>query len=193
MLGGLVTASLVELGPLSLQMLQHLAVMNIAAPLAALCLGRRVAQNGLFPAAFAQLLALWAWHAPAVQQFAAPSPAGQFGLMIVLAGAAFWFWSAVIAASDWKALSALLLTGKLACLLGALLIFAPRELYDLNGLVLALCFSGPSSLADQQLAGLLMITACPLSYLVTGVVLAARMIGCLENDERSSHVAARAG
>jgi putative membrane protein len=191
-LGGLVTVVLIELGPLSLQMIQHLAVMNIAAPLAALCLGRRVAPSALLPAGFAQLLALWAWHAPAVQQFAASSTAGQFGLMIVLAGAALWFWSAVISAADWKGLIALLLTGKLACLLGALLIFAPRDLYDLNGLVLALCTTGPSSLADQQLAGLLMITACPLSYLVTGVALAARMLGRLENCGRSSHVAARA-
>jgi putative membrane protein len=190
-LGGLVTASLIELGPLSLQMLQHLAVMNIVAPLAALYLRRRAAPKTLLPAGFAQLLALWAWHAPAVQQVAASSPAGQLGLMIVLAGAAFWFWSAVIAAPDWQGLIALLLTGKLACLLGALLIFAPRDLYNLDGLVLALCTTGPSSLADQQLAGLLMITACPLSYLVTGVALAARMIGRLENDRHSSHVAAR--
>jgi putative membrane protein len=113
-------------------------------------------------------------------------------LTVVLAGAAFWFWSAVIAAPDWKGLIALLLTGKLACLLGALLIFAPRDFYNLDGLVLGLCTTGPSSLADQQLAGLLMITACPLSYLVTGVVLAAGMIGRLEDGERSSHVAARA-
>jgi len=191
-LSGLVTASLIELGPLSLQMLQHLAVMNIAAPLAALHLGGRSTPQALLSAGIAQLLALWAWHAPAVQQFAASSPAGQLGLMIALAGAAFWFWSAVIAASDWKALIALLLTGKLACLLGALLIFAPRDLYNLDGLILAFCTAGPSSLADQQLAGLLMITACPLSYLVTGIALAARLLGQLENGGCSSHVAARA-
>jgi putative membrane protein len=192
-LGGLLTAALIEPGPLSVQMLQHLTVMNIAAPLAALYLSGRTAPKALLPAGFAQLLALWAWHAPAVQQFAASSPSGQLGLMILLATAAVWFWSAVISAPDWKGLIALLLTGKLVCLLGALLIFAPRDLYTLDGLVLALCTTGPSSLADQQLAGLLMITACPLSYLVTGVALAARMIGRLENGGRSSHVAARTG
>jgi cytochrome c oxidase assembly factor CtaG len=32
------------------------------------------------------------------------------------------------------------------------------------------------SLADQQLAGLLMIAACPLSYLLAGLVIASRMI-----------------
>lgn len=191
-LGGLVSVALIELGPLSLQMLQHLAVMSIAAPLAALYLSGRTTLKALLPAGLAQLLALWAWHAPAVQQFAASSSVGQFGLMIVLGGAGFWFWSALIAASEWKALIALLLTGKLACLLGALLIFAPRDLYTLDGLVLALCTTGPSSLADQQLAGLLMITACPLSYLVTGVALAAQMVGRLETGGHSSHVATRA-
>lgn len=191
-LGGFVTTALVDLGPLSLQMLQHLAVMNIAVPLVALYIGRHVAANALLPAGFVQLLALWAWHVPAVQQLAASSPIWQFGLLISLAGAAFWFWSAVISAPDWKGLIAVLLTGKLVCLLGALLIFAPRDLYRLDGLVLALCSTGPSSLADQQLAGLLMITACPLSYLVTGVALAARMLRRVERGGHSSHVAARA-
>ena len=193
-LGGLATLSLIEIGPLSLQMLQHLAVMNVVGPLAALHLNRRetVGSKALPFAGILQLAALWAWHAPVAQQLAASSSAGQLGLMVVLAGTACWFWSAVIAAPAWKALIALLLTGKLVCLLGALLIFAPRDLYRLDGLVLALCTTGPSSLADQQLAGLLMITACPLSYLVTGVALAARMIGRLENRERSNHVPARA-
>lgn len=192
-LSGLVTGSSIELGPLSLQMLQHLAVMNLAAPLVALFLiPNRSAAKALLPAGFIQLLALWGWHAPAAQHLTASSWMGQLGLMMLLGAAAVWFWSAVIAAPGWKALIALLLTGKLACLLGALLIFAPRDLYNLDGSLLALCATGPSSLADQQLAGLLMITACPLSYLITGVALAARIIGRLEDGGRSDHVASRA-
>jgi putative membrane protein len=191
---GLITGSLVELGPLSLQMLQHLTLMNVVAPLVALGLSRRgpSAPTSLLLVGFVQLVALWAWHAPAVQHIAASSSTAQVALMSVLAGAAIWFWSALIAASEWKALIALLLTGKLACLLGALLIFAPRDLYNLDGLVLALCTTGPSSLADQQLAGLLMITACPLSYLVTGVALAAMMLARLDSDRRIADVSVRA-
>lgn len=191
---GLITASLVELGPLSLQMLQHLALMNIVAPLVALGLSRRglCAPTSLLCAGFVQLVALWAWHAPAVQHLAASSSAAQVALMSVLAGAAIWFWSALTVASEWRTLIALLLTGKLACLLGALLIFAPRDLYNLDGLVLALCATGPSSLADQQLAGLLMITACPLSYLVTGVALAARMLARVDDDRCIADASARA-
>ncbi len=33
------------------------------------------------------------------------------------------------------------------------------------------------SLEDQQLAGLLMIAACPLSYVVAGIVLTVQLIG----------------
>lgn len=191
---GLITGWLVEFGPLSLQMLQHLALMNVVAPLVALGLSRHgpSAPTSLLLAGFVQLVALWVWHAPAVQHLAASSSAAQVALMSVLAGAAIWFWCALIAAPEWKALIALLLTGKLACLLGALLIFAPRDLYNLDGLVLALCTTGPSSLADQQLAGLLMITACPLSYLVTGVALAARMLARLDNDRHMTDASARA-
>ncbi|MGE7468203.1 cytochrome c oxidase assembly protein [Bosea sp. NPDC003192] len=175
-------------------MLQHLALMNVVAPLVALSLSGRgpFAPASLLLAGFVQLVALWVWHAPTVQHLAASSSAAQAALMSVLAGAAIWFWCALIAASQWRGLIALLLTGKLACLLGALLIFAPRDLYNLDGLVLALCTTGPSSLADQQLAGLLMITACPLSYLVTSVALAARMLARLDSDRRLTDASARA-
>ena len=196
-LTGLASVPFLDLGPLSLQMLQHLAVMNVAAP--GLALGLPPAhvwrRGSLLVRATLQLTVLWAWHMPALQQLAAASALAQIGLMAMLAGSAVWFWHAVIGAArtgGWKALGALVLTGKLACLLGALLIFAPRDLYGLPGLALALCVTGPSSLNDQQLAGLLMVTACPLSYLVVGVALAARMLNRLDGAPSRSDVSARA-
>ena len=185
---GVLTLSLVEIGPLSESMAQHLAVMNVAAPLAAIPLARRlppIARRPLFlwVIAFSQVLLLWAWHTPAVQRAAAGSPGLHLVMLGSLALAAVLFWALLLACgatSRWSGLAALLLTGKLACLLGALLIFAPRDLYGLPGISFALCSVGPSSLADQQLAGLLMITACPLSYVVAGVVLAAQMMLDLE-------------
>jgi len=186
---GIVTVALVEIGPLSLQMLQHLALMNVVAPLAALLFARRFTPgepNVIWMAGLLQMLLLWAWHAPAVQQATAGSATFQAALFILLTVSAVAFWSAVIAAgasSRWRSLAALMLTGKFACLLGVLLIFAPRDLYGLPGLVLALCRTGPSTLPDQQLAGLLMITACPLSYLVAGVILAAQMLARLDLDQ----------
>lgn len=84
---------------------------------------------------------------------------------LFLAALAFWVLLLdMMERSGWQAILGLLLTGKLACLLGALLIFAARPLYS------------DAALADQQLAGLLMITACPLSYIAAGVVIAARLI-----------------
>lgn len=183
-----ITIGLVEIGPLSLQMLQHLVLMNVLAPLLALVIADRLGRlrlGGIWLVGLAQMLLLWVWHAPAMQQAAAGSAAVQLGLLILLAVVAVTFWSSVIVVgtgSGWGALAALMLTGKLACLLGALMIFAPRDLYGVPGLVLALCSTGPSTLADQQLAGLLMITACPLSYLVAGVILAAQLMSRLDGD-----------
>jgi putative membrane protein len=191
---GVVTLSFTELGPLSLQMAQHLLVMNVLAPLAAAAQARRSRTPGgiaLWLAGGAQLLLLYAWHSPSLQQAASASITLHAALLLVLAIAALLFWSALLragSAGHWRALAALLLTGKLACLLGALLIFAPRDLYRLQGFALPFCTTGPSTLADQQLAGLLMVTACPLSYLVAGVVLAARM---LMEAETAADLAAR--
>jgi putative membrane protein len=96
--------------------------------------------------------------------------------------AALCFWSALLALPQrrrWHAIPALLLTGKLACLLAALLVFAPRLLYEAHP-HFALHATAADALADQQLAGLLMIVACPLSYLIAGVVFAAQILGDAE-------------
>lgn len=176
---GAIVLPQVEIGPLSLQMTLHLAVMNVAAPLAAAALAGRIATGLLnrpfvWTAACGQIVLLWAWHAPAMQHMAAGSMTWHLLMLGSMVAAGLLFWVAVVgtaAKARWDGVLALLLTGKLACLLGALLIFSPRALYQLQG---------PAALEDQQLAGLLMITACPLSYVVAGVVLAAQAIGELE-------------
>ena len=65
---------------------------------------------------------------------------------------------------------ALMVSAKLFCLLGILMILAPRALYAGH-------HGAAIDLADQHLAGLLMITACPLTYLALATFLAARWIG----------------
>jgi putative membrane protein len=184
---GAIVLSQVETGPLSLQMVQHLAAMNVVAPLVAAFFSFRPADQArrsfLWSAALAQIVLLWAWHVPAVQQAAAASMVAHLIMLGSLTVAALAFWAAILASAAtarWGAIAALLLTGKLACLLGALLIFAPRELYRLAELEFVPGSASVSVLGDQQLAGLLMITACPLSYLVAGVVLAAQAMADLE-------------
>jgi putative membrane protein len=94
--------------------------------------------------------------------------------------AATWFWIAVYEGmrdrvTAWRPIVALLVTSKLFCLLGVLFIFAPRVLS-----AGAPHHQAAHLLADQQLAGLLMIVACPLTYLLAGIVCAARWLAALE-------------
>jgi putative membrane protein len=165
---GLVTVVLLDFGPLAGQMAGHIALMNLAAPLAALGLAERLPRPRLFWAAcLLQIVLLWFWHAPALHHLSM-QPAGAVAMHASLFLAALAFWRLLLDTVEhtgWQALLALLLTGKLACLLGALLIFSPRLLY------------AGVALDDQQLAGLLMIAACPASYLVAGVVVATRNLG----------------
>lgn len=165
----------VEPGTLSLLMAQHIGVMNVAAPVAAIPIAARLrsAPGLLWWSGLAQIGLLWAWHLPSVQQAAFAWPLLPVGMLVALAAAALLFWALVLrlnADGRWGPLAALLLCGKLACLVGVLLIFAPRELFGLPGISLGFCSAGPSTLADQQLAGLLMVTACPLSYVTAAIV-----------------------
>ena len=175
-------------GPLSWHMGFHIASMNIGAPLAAVALVRYAARwrawssaGALWLATFAQLGVLWIAHSPHVHHHLQASLMTALALQVVLFLAALAFWTVVVGATHhrWQAMLALLVSGKFACLLGVLLIFAPRALFDVHA---AHAMSAPDSalLADQHLAGLLMISACPLSYVLTAVVLAAQTVTSLE-------------
>jgi putative membrane protein len=162
-----------ELGPRAWHMALHIAVMNVLAPLSAsLWPARSSSTRRLWLAGILQLALLWAWHVPAVERIASASPGGHALALLTLFLPALLFWRACLGAvgsQRWQAIAALLLTGKLTCLLAALLVFSPRLLYPGSDHVI-------SALDDQQLAGLLMITACPLSYLVAAVTIATRLV-----------------
>lgn len=174
-----------EIGQLAARMGLHLALMNVAAPLLALRLAPVRPERGLlWIAATAQMALLWTWHAPAA------AGAGGFLLqtafLVALGAGSVAFWIAVAqagAARRWGAVGTLLVTGKLACLLGALMLFAPRDLYGLPALVFAWCDVGASSLADQQLAGMMMLAACPLSYVLAALVLTVDAVGATGEAE----------
>ena len=169
-----------DLGPQARHMGWHILAMNLVAPvMAGIVAASRQTQAvrpfGLWISTVIQIAAIWVAHAPSVQTFAITHPAAQLAIHAALLAAAFWFWLHVLCLPDarrWHGLLALLLTGKLVCLLAALLVFAPRALYGTghaHGTSL-------SSLDDQHLAGLLMIAACPLSYLTAGIVIAVRLV-----------------
>lgn len=176
-------------GTVAWTMLAHIAIMNVVAPLvasvlAAMAFAPRLGTGALAAATLAQLVVLWAWHAPPV---VASSLAVHLVLHILLLAASLVFWLAVLSAlraGRWAPIGALLVTGKLACLIGALMVFANRPLYASS----ELCLSLHTSLEDQRLAGLLMLTACPLSYLVAAAIVAAQLI---PDQEDRAHGPAR--
>lgn len=173
-------APFVSLGPLSAHMLAHIVLMSVVAPLIATLWSRAAASVRwpgpmLWAATVVQVVVLWLWHLPAAHHLAAASPAGALAMHASLLAAAIFFWLCVIRiapSQQWQAILALMLTGKLVCLLAGLLVFAPRALFHHHG-------GAGAALADQQLAGLLMIVACPASYVLAGVLLAIRFLGVL--------------
>ncbi len=174
--------------PLAGHMAVHILAMNVAAPLAVVAAksllperAQRSAYRRIGTASVLQLAVLWGWHTPPALQFALASPGGSLAMQLSLLAAALWFWLCVVSAageSPWRAVLALLITGKLFCLLGALLTFAPRLLYPglAGGHAPAASIPIEAALADQHLAGLLMLVACPLTYVLAGIVIAAHWI-----------------
>jgi putative membrane protein len=188
---GLLLAGIVPAGPMSAHMGLHILLMNIAAPLLAAFFARRLSPGGRWASAawitaIAQMLLLWLWHAPMLQREVMQSPTLQIVMQASLFAAAFGFWLALLllpSPGRWQAIPTLLLSGKLSCLLAVLLIFAPRLLFDSH----ALGFQPHRyALEDQQLAGLLMAIACPLSYVVAGVIFAAQILRQLEEKSLRS-------
>jgi len=174
-------AILANFGPLSAGMAGHILLMNFLAPVAAVWAARSYPAlvrpfRSLAAPTLAQLLLLWGWHAPPTLAAAMDRPGLHLAMQGSLLLAALWFWSAVtnaMAGGQWRAIAALLVTSKLFCLLGVLLTFASYAIYP------AMTHHGLQALdplADQQLAGLLMLVACPLSYLVAAVVVASRWL-----------------
>jgi putative membrane protein len=163
-------------GSFSVHMTAHIAAMSIVAPLCAIAIvaatRRRISSEAFWVATALQIVALWAWHLPMAQHFSGHGLAGPLLMHGSLFLAALAFWTSLLrlhGRQRWHGVLGLLMTGKFSCLLAALFVFAPRLLYQSSHHL-------SHALDDQQLAGLLMITACPLSYVVAGIVITVQLI-----------------
>jgi putative membrane protein len=170
-------------GVLSRHMIIHILLMTLAAPVAAgkaRCLaglaGEFTGIQSLLAATFLQAGLFFAWHSP--PGLSSIAHGGEGIMHAALFFSALWFWLTIFNQADahlWRAVLGLLLTGKLFCLLAVLLIFAPRVLYGTDTFHSAM----GTDLADQQLAGLLMIIACPIAYVLAAIVLVYRWFEAL--------------
>jgi putative membrane protein len=170
-------------GVLSRHMLLHIALMTVVAPILAASLRssdlfiRLTGIKSLSAAALLQASSFFAWHSPP-----GLTAMGHGAVQTTLLLSAWWFWLAVFNQAGthlWRTVVALVLTGKVFCLFAVLLTFAPRVLYGGT----AMGSAAPIDLADQQLAGLLMITACSLTYLLAAIVLIYRWFQVLCNSQ----------
>ncbi|MBI5013336.1 MAG: cytochrome c oxidase assembly protein [Methylocystis sp.] len=185
---GLVAYAGPDLGPRASHMATHIMLMSALAPFLAV-LSIRFASapvlasgRALAIVTAAQLALLYAWHAPGAAAYTESHPGAHFSMHASLLAAALLFWLAILGdtgVARWRGVAALAITGKLACLLGVLLVFAPRVL-DTS----AASWEATTEmmLADQRLAGLLMLAACPASYVLSGVWIASRWLLALEDD-----------
>ena len=174
-------------GAFSRHMIVHIALMTVAAPvMASLLLKLRylttkpASASSLLAALALQTALLFAWHSPPGIGLAMDVHAGALFMQATLLCSALWFWLTVFNQTGkhlWRGVLALLLTGKLFCLIAILLIFAPRVLYGITLANIPMTIE----LADQQLAGLLMVTVCPLTYVLAAVVLISRWFQTLSD------------
>lgn len=177
---------------LTAHMVAHMTTVALAAPLLALGVAGTALdvaarwRGALAPvsASLIELAVVWGWHVPAARELASASA---FGLVLEQAsfcGAGWLLWSACLGAGQHSdgarraaAVAALLLTTMHMTLLGALIALAPRALFASHGGAAHAGAAG--ALADQQLAGVVMLLVGGGSYLCGGLWL---LVGLLRSD-----------
>jgi putative membrane protein len=153
---------------ITVHMATHAVAMNLFAPALCVIAGFRQRHcHVLMLAGVLQVALLAFWHTPPVAAY--NGSVFRFLMHVSLIGIACLFWGSILG-SDRRhpaaGIAALLVTGKLVCLGGAILVFAPRPLYFGAGHT-----HGLDGVMDQQLAGLIMLATCSLAYISGAIVL----------------------
>jgi putative membrane protein len=176
-------------GSFSAHMAMHMGVVAVAAPLLALGLsGGRYdpvrAAPRLFPplaASVAELIAVWAWHAPALHHFARHELLGLVLEQCTFLATGLWVWMSALGGPPGmrseraaQGCLALVLTSMHMTLLGALLALPPRPLYGFHAH--SAHGSELSAMDDQHLGGAIMLTIGGLVYLAGGLALVIEIV-----------------
>ncbi|MFH5803072.1 cytochrome c oxidase assembly protein [Alienimonas sp. DA493] len=181
-------------GAFTAHMTMHMLNVAIAAPLLALGIaGTRCdpvpAAPWLFaviPASVAELLIVWAWHAPAPHHLARTSAWGLVAEQATFLLSGLWVWLSAFGgrtgggARDRGRSAAgvigLLLTSMHMTLLGALLGLAPRAVYPHHDGFVLPGWGRLTALQDQHLGGAVMLIVGGAAYLAGGLALSADLL-----------------
>lgn len=164
-------------------MVLHMTVVAVASPLVAVGLAgstldpvaRRPRLFHPVVAAMVEMAVVWGWHAPGAHQAARTSTVALVMEQGSFLGAGVLVWLAAFGGSGVARVAragagivGLLLTSMHMTFLGALIGLSPQPLYRLR-------HGGPSTLAEQQLGGAVMLAVGGLSYLIGGLALVGRI------------------
>ncbi|MFN4062183.1 MAG: cytochrome c oxidase assembly protein [Paracoccus hibiscisoli] len=157
----------------SARFVHHVLLVAVAAPLLAMACPRRAVRSGTIPFLISAVV-LWAWHLPPAYDLALSNVAVYWVMQASLLVTAVAFWQAVLHPRQGGGAAVLLILAAYMQmgLLGALLTFAPAQLYAIHA-VAPLAW-GMAPLADQQLGGLIMWVPASLPYILFGTVVARR-------------------
>lgn len=158
----------------TVRVVHHMALMLVVAPLLAFGLGNRLDRipAPLWTTTALAALVFWIWHVPGPYGAALSSVPVYAFMQFSLAASAVLFWTALRRTSAAQALAALLVTTVQMGLLGALITFASRPMYEPH--FMSTWAWGVSPLEDQQLAGLTMWAPGSMAYLCAAVFIGWR-------------------
>ncbi|MDI6025201.1 cytochrome c oxidase assembly protein [Corticibacterium sp. UT-5YL-CI-8] len=169
----------------SARVVHHVMLVAVAAPLVVWALiGRKSASHRivlarlLTPLLVFHAVIFWLWHAPTIYASALASTPVYWAMQMSLLSSAALFWASVLLASPARAITALLAATVQMALLGAILVFSDRPLYEPHFFTSAAF--GIEPLPDQQLAGLIMWVPASLPYLLVAML---RLVDWLRHTE----------
>lgn len=163
----------------SARVAHHVLLVSVAAPILALAFPEQERAARRVPLVWlvgAHAALLWFWHAPPVYEAGISTALPYWAMQGTLLASAFFLWRRILSSrtATGPALLALTAAAVQMGMLGALLTFAREPLYAAH-LATTLPW-GLTSLADQQLGGLIMWVPASLPWLIAALVLLSRAV-----------------